>query len=161
MLGGFVAGLLLPAVVWTAEERFGPVRARVLAYLANYALGLPFYLVFPVREAAWSGLSDAQPLFEALYAGASFETRLGSALDNCFPSLHVSLTFSAWAVALASGDRALRLTTGAFALLTAYAVVALGIHWALDAAVGIPFGLLCAWIGLRLGRRSAPAPAPA
>ncbi len=155
-LSGFIAGLLLPAVVWTAEERFAPVRALVLSYLLNYLLALPFYLFFPVREAAWSGLSGARPLFEALYPGACFETRFGSALDNCFPSLHVSLTVSACVVALARGDRGLRLVTGAVALLTAYAVMALGIHWALDVAAGVPFGALCAWIALRLGMPGAP-----
>jgi hypothetical protein len=153
-LSGFVAGLLLPAVVWAAEERFEAVRALVLAYLANYALALPFYLFFPVREAAWSGVSDALPLLEALYPGVSAETRVASALDNCFPSLHASLTASAFVVALVHGDRALRLVTGAIALATAYVVVALGIHWALDAAAGLPFGALCAWIGLRAARRA-------
>ena len=158
-LSGFVAGLLAPVLVWAAEERFEAVRALVGAYVGNYALALPFYLFFPVREAAWSGLSDALPLLDALYPGVSAETRVESALDNCFPSLHVSLTVSAFVVALIHGDRALRLFTGAVALLTAYVVVALGIHWALDVAAGVPFGALCAWIGLRLARRNARSPA--
>jgi hypothetical protein len=154
-LSGFVAGLLLPAVVWTAESRFDAVRALVLAYLANYLLALPCYLFVPVREVGWSGLSDARPLLEALYAGISAETRPASALDNCLPSLHASLTASAWAVALAFGDRALRWVTGVIAALTAYVIVALGIHWALDAVVGVPFGVVCAWIGVRLAGKGA------
>ena len=154
-LSGFVAGILAPAIIWADEGRFRALRALAIGCIANYALGVFFYLFVPVREVAWSGLSNAQPLRDAIYPGLSAETRLGSALDNCLPSLHVSLTTTVFVVVLARrapGDRALLALTAAVALLTAYAVMALGVHWALDVVTGVPFGALCAWIGLRAAR---------
>jgi membrane-associated phospholipid phosphatase len=150
-LSGFVAAVLAPAIVWADEGRFHAVRALVIGCLANYAFGLFFYVFVPVREAAWSGLSNARPLLDAVYPGLSAELRLGSALDNCLPSLHVSLTVTSFAVVLARRaprDRTLLILSGAAALLTAYAVMALGVHWALDVAAGAAFGLACAWLGL-------------
>jgi membrane-associated phospholipid phosphatase len=143
-LSGFVAGLLLPAVMWAADARSAALRALVRAYAANYAIGLAFYLFVPVREVGWSGLASVEPWLERLYAGLSAETRIGSALDNCFPSLHVSLTTSAYLVAREHGDAALRRVSAAIALGTAYIVVALGVHWALDAAAGIVLGAAAA-----------------
>jgi len=154
-LSGFVAAVVAPAIVWTDERRFTAVRALVIALAANYAIGLWFYVFAPVREAAWSGLSDAKPLLDVLYPGLSAETRAGSAFDNCMPSLHVSLTATTalvvWA-RRAKDDVALPLLAGACAALTAYAVMALGVHWALDVAAGFALAAVCAGIGLRAGR---------
>jgi membrane-associated phospholipid phosphatase len=162
-LSGFVAGLVAPALVWTDERRFDAVRALVVGGVANYALGFVAYVFVPVREAAWSGLSDAAPLLERVYPGLSAATRIGSGLDNCMPSLHVSLTVTTLAIVAARrrpGDGPLLALAAAVAALTAYAVVALGVHWVLDVAVGAPFGLFCAWIGLALARPSSNAAAP-
>jgi membrane-associated phospholipid phosphatase len=155
-LSGFVAGLVAPALVWADERRFHAVRALVIGGVATYALAFVAYALVPVREAAWSGLSTAAPLLERVYPGLSAALRAGSGLDNCMPSLHVSLTVTALAVVAARrrrGDRALLGLAAAVALLTAYATVALGVHWVLDVAAGVPFGLACAWIGLAASPR--------
>ncbi|MEM7309076.1 MAG: phosphatase PAP2 family protein [Planctomycetota bacterium] len=152
-LAGYVAGLLTPATVWTVETRFAAAAALVAGYVANYAIGLPFYFFAPVQEVAWSGLSDAKPLLDAAFPGLSGETRVGSGLDNCLPSLHVSLTWTAFFIALARGESAMRWFTGVVAVLTAYAVMALGIHWALDVGTGVVLGAACAGIGLLWARR--------
>ena len=152
-LSGYIATLVAPAVVWTAEGRWRPVAALATGFGANYALGVFFYFFFPVREVAWSGLSNAAPLLEALFPGISAETRMGSALDNCFPSLHVSMTCTVFFVALTTKDVAVKRMAGIAAALTAYAVMALGIHWALDVVSGVLFAGLCAGIGIVLGPR--------
>lgn len=152
-LSGFVAILIAPVVVWTVEGRWRALAALIASYLANYALAMSAYLFFPVREVAWSGISGARPLLESLFAGISAETRAGSALDNCFPSLHVSLTVTVLLVALSTRDHAMRGLAAAVAVLTAYAVMALGIHWALDVVSGLVFGAVCAGLGLWLGPR--------
>ncbi|MEW6072498.1 MAG: phosphatase PAP2 family protein [Planctomycetota bacterium] len=151
-LSGYVAVLAAPLVVWTAEGRGPAVAAYTAAFAANYLLALPFYLLVPVREAAWSGLSAAQPLLDVPWPGITAELRAGSALDNCFPSLHVSCTTTVFCLALRHGPRNLRLLAAAAALATAWAVMALGIHWGLDVAAGVPFGIGCALLGRRATR---------
>ena len=105
--------------------------------------------VFDVREVAWSGLSRAEPLLEFLGDGFTQELRRASALDNCFPSLHVSMTVTALVLVRHVGPRRLIVLTWAGALVTAWCVVALGIHWVADIVAGVPFGVLCALVGRR------------
>jgi membrane-associated phospholipid phosphatase len=157
-MAGYVAALLAPLFVGFGAEDAGDERRAhatavyALAFAANLALALPFYLFVPVQEVAWSGLSAARPLLEQTWPGVTADLRAGSALDNCFPSLHVSCTLTAALVARRSGPRALALSSALFALATAYAVMALGIHWALDVAAAAPF----AWVCVRAGRALAP-----
>lgn len=150
-LSGFVAILITPVVVWTVEARWRILATLFVGYLANYALALGAYLFLPVREVGWSGISDARPLLETLFAGISAETRVGSGFDNCFPSLHVSLTVTVLLVTLTIRDHGMRCLSAVIAVLTAYAVMALGIHWALDVVSGLVLGAICAGLGLWLG----------
>ncbi len=152
-LSGYLAGLLAPAVVWTVQRDHRAIATLVFAYGANYVLALPFYLFFPVQEVGWSTLSQAVPLMDTVWPGIAGQTRVGSGLDNCFPSLHVSMTCTAFAVALRHGPATLRWLAGAVAVGTGWVVVALGIHWALDVAAGVPFGFLCAFVGATVARR--------
>ena len=161
---GYVVFLALPPLVWHAappareDSEPHPTAVYVAGFAANYLLALPFYLFLPVREVAWSGLSRAQPLLEALGAGITGELRSASALDNCIPSLHVSCLVTALVLVQRPGPRGLCVLAWVFTLGTAWAVMALGIHWATDVVVGVLFGLLCALVARRvataLARRS-------
>ena len=152
-VSGYIAALILPPAVWTLEERWGAVRATVAAYLFNYLLALPFYLFAPVTEVGWSPLSNAIPMLDEALPGLSGAVRVGSGLDNCLPSLHTSMTTTAAVLAWVHGGPRLRWIAGVCALATAYAVMALGVHWALDVVTGVPFGALCAGLGLAWARR--------
>ena len=152
-LSGYIAVIAAPLVVWTVERRSREVAEYTGGFLANYALAIPFYLLFPVQEVGWSAVSEALPLLDVPWPGISEEMRRGSALDNCFPSLHVSLTTTVCWFAHRHGPRGLRILAWVAAILTAFTVMALGIHWALDVVAGVPFGILCALVGAWLGRR--------
>lgn len=154
-LCGYVAALAAPLVLWTAEENWSALRIYVTAFAANYVLALPFYLFFPVEEAAWSGISSAQPLIDSALPGLSEELRVGSALDNCFPSLHVSLVLTLALCAERFGPAALRAQAWLVAALTAWTVVAVGIHWVTDVAAGAVLAVIGVSIAARLPRRLA------
>ena len=155
-LSGYIAMLTAPLVVWTVMRRDRALAEYTGGFTANYLLALPFYFLFPVQEVGWSLFSAAQPLLDVPWPGLSKEMRRGSALDNCFPSLHVSCTTTVLWLAHRHGPRGLRILAWTVALLTAFTVMALGIHWGLDVLSGVPFGILCAIVGQRAARRFAP-----
>lgn len=154
-LGGFVAALMLPLVAWTAAGDARARRAWIAALVATYVLAAVPYLFLPVTEAGWWRGSGVRPLVEEVLPGVTAALRSGSALDNCLPSLHVSMTVSAWWLARRHGPPALARVTLAVALLMAAAVLVLGVHWVADVVTGIPFGLVCAAVGERVGERVA------
>jgi membrane-associated phospholipid phosphatase len=156
-LPGWLALLLAPGIVQHARGRALAIAEHVAGIWLNYLLALPFYLFFPVREVAFSGRSAARPWLEDFFPAISADMRVGSALDNCFPSLHVSLVVTALAVAARHGPGRLAALAALVLALTIWSVTALGIHWGLDVLSAIPFGLGCAWLGARLAPRFVPA----
>lgn len=130
---------LLPLVAIVAfqdhpgRRRF--LRNLALVYAINYLVALPFYLVFPVRE-AWSGGAGIHFLIPQVYPGFNAQYRPLSGLDNSFPSLHTALSLSVFLLALRSGDRRLALVTGLGAAAVATATFYLGVHWTTDALAG-------------------------
>jgi len=144
---GYVAWLLFPSFAFFALGRPRASGSFALAFVANYLFALPFYLFFPVREVAWSGLSNAQPLLEVHWPGITEHLRYESALDNCFPSLHVSIAVTALYFVVRYGTRRMKWVGWPLTLLICLSVMALAIHWGIDSAAGIPFGLLCARFG--------------
>ncbi|MGZ5443447.1 MAG: protein kinase domain-containing protein [Thermoanaerobaculia bacterium] len=117
----------------------------------DYAIALPFYVLFPLPERwAYAG-SKAVLLSDLLDSRLIDYFRPFSGLNNCFPSFHVSGTviivlclFHAKAPfrnALAFSGAAIILTT-----------FILGIHWLPDIIAGIAAGI----ISVRLGERFVP-----
>ncbi len=153
---GFVALVCLPPVVWLGRTRNRATAEYLTGISANYVFAMPFYVFAPVREVGWSQLTTARPLMENVWPGVTEMLRSASALDNCFPSLHVSCTLTVFWFALRHGPRSLVLVTGVGALLTAWGTMILGIHWATDVAAGAVFGSLCALFAQRLGERFWP-----
>ncbi|HET6201265.1 MAG TPA: phosphatase PAP2 family protein [Planctomycetota bacterium] len=151
--------LLIVASLFVYAARGDGERLRALgaAYFANYLLIQPFYLFFPVKEPAY--VADSGGVvngIETILPGFMDGYRLTSGIDNCFPSLHTSLSLSVALVAASSPYRAWRLLAGFSAAATALSTVYLGIHWMSDLIAGVVFGWSCWWIGEALvGVRSA------
>jgi len=136
--------IALPLLWWGPAGQVRAAAGLGVALLANYLLALPFYVFAPVSEPAWSGLSEAQPGLELLAPGLTPDLRFASALDNCFPSLHLSIAFTAWWFARRAGPRRLAQLLLVHWVVLLWAVPALGVHWVTDTIVGVPFGLVCA-----------------
>ncbi|MEK3731383.1 MULTISPECIES: phosphatase PAP2 family protein [Paenibacillus] len=133
------------------------------AVLINYVVAMPFYLFFPVHE-TWNfepaGVSffmlEAFPDFEAVY-------RPLSGLDNCFPSLHTSLSITMAVLAARSGNKIWMLITSISAAIIVFSIFYLGIHWLTDMIAGTMLGVMAASLGVYFGeltmRKTAAAPA--
>lgn len=161
---GYAYVVVFPCLVLVAMMVFDHSRDRyglalVLAgYLLNYVLALPFYVLVPVREtfvyyqqsglgepAARLLLDDISPVVMEVYRGMS-------GVDNCFPSLHTSLSVTMALVAWHGGRRLGWLMTvcaGAVVLSTVY----LGVHWLTDVAAGLVAGAAAYGLARLVARR--------
>jgi len=118
-----------------------------LAYFLNYILVLPFYLFFPVTETwrAYEFLSTPEKIQGLLF---NFNTDIlvvvttFSSINNCFPSMHTSLSFTIALISLHSKYRRYTIFCWGSALLIAFSTMYLGIHWVSDVVAGMILALL-------------------
>lgn len=119
-----------------------PTKKVALAYIVNYMIVLPFYLFFPVTETwrAYEFLPAPQKIYGLLFNFnadiLSFVTTF-SAINNCFPSMHTSLSFTVALISLHSKYKRYTLFCWICATLIAFSTIYLGIHWVSDVVAGI------------------------
>ncbi|WP_025695229.1 phosphatase PAP2 family protein [Paenibacillus durus] len=128
------------------------VYATCYAVILNYAIAIPFYLYFPVNE-VWSYapagvrfvMLDVFPRFEQEY-------RALSGLNNCFPSLHTSISLTTALLALRSGNRRWMMVTAISAAVIIFGIFYLGIHWLTDMVGGTLLAILSSSLGVQLAK---------
>lgn len=152
---GYLAILNAPLVVWTRPADHSVAGRYAVAFILNYVVALPFFLLAPVREVGWSGLSTATPLLDAVWPGITAQLRAGSPLDNCFPSMHVSCVVTTLYFIHAHGPPRLRLLGWAVVPAIVVSTMVLGIHWATDVVAGAVVGLGCSTAADRVVRSAA------
>ena len=149
MLQGVLAASL---GVYLLDKNRVMLYATCYAVIINYALAIPFYLYFPVNE-VWSyvpagvkfTMLDVFPNFEQEY-------RPLSGLNNCFPSLHTSISVTMALLAFRSGNRRWMVITSISAIAIVFGIFYLGIHWLTDMLGGILLAVLAATLGVQLSK---------
>ena len=122
------------------RKELAPFRVLCLAVTVDYLLSLPFFLLFPVPE-RWAYPESRAVLLSDLWSSKLIlAIRPISALNNCFPSTHVSLTVIILALCWLFRVR-FRITITALGLTVVLATFVLGIHWLLDIIAGVLVGL--------------------
>jgi membrane-associated phospholipid phosphatase len=128
----------------TGIRRF--LEAVIPTFLACYLFFVflpvsgPYYL-FPHPTGAFVDNAPARLVYALLEGGSSY----GAA----FPSSHVAATLASWLVTRREAPR-LAWAMSPFVLLMPVATVYCQMHFALDAIVGVAFGLVVPWIARRL-----------
>ena len=130
------------------REEIAPFRVLCLAVAFDYLLSLPWFLFFPVPERWAYPESNAMLLSDLWSSGLIQSLRPISAVDNCFPSSHVSLTVVIILVCWVFQVR-LRNTMTALGLLVVISTFTLGIHWMADIIAGVAVGALSVAVALR------------
>lgn len=138
--------------VYLIQHNKAHVYATCYAILINYTMAIPFFLFFPVNE-TWS-YQPAGVTFYMLEVFPNFESvyRPLSGLDNCFPSLHTSLSVTMAVLGFRSGNRRWAIITGISAAIIIFSIFYLGIHWLSDMLAGTLLGLMASSVGIYLGK---------
>jgi membrane-associated phospholipid phosphatase len=154
---GYLAVLTAPLAVWRSPSDRLVAGRYVVAFVFNYVVALPFFLLMPVDEVGYSGLSSAQPLLDSVWPGIVAQLHLGSPVDNCFPSMHVSGVVTTLWYAQAHGPRRLRGLAWVMAPAVVWSTMVLGIHWVSDVVAGVVVGLGCCLLADRCIRTQTAA----
>ncbi|MES3516983.1 MAG: phosphatase PAP2 family protein [Natronomonas sp.] len=134
---GYVFLLVFPLVAYFALEERRPLRRTIVAYGANYCIGVVCYGIFVALGPR--NLEIGQGLLYEVYPQYQFLTTAINSPTNVFPSLHTSLAVTAALLAVTTRDE-YPLWTPVACLLAGSVVVStmyLGIHWSADVIAGI------------------------
>ena len=136
-------------VAFARRREIAPLRVLCLAVAFDYFVSLPWFLLFPVPERWAYPESNAMLLSDLWSSNLIALIRPISALNNSFPSTHVSLTVVVIAVCWWFNAR-LRHTVTALGLTVILSTFVLGIHWLADIVAGVGVGILSVAIALRM-----------
>ena len=117
-----------------------------------YAIAIPFFLFFNVRVTG-QYIPEMQPLAYNLTPEINdWFTRIDP-FTNDMPSLHIGLPFTVWLVLVRYDEdgrwNRYRNFLACFIVLTAFAIVYLGIHWIMD----ILGGMIVGWLAVEFSER--------
>jgi membrane-associated phospholipid phosphatase len=147
---GYAFLLLFPVIAYFALEEMDDLSMLLLAFTANYAIGLLCYILF----IAYGPRNFDPVLFEGLLYDAFPQSRtLTNQVNqntNVFPSLHTSLAMTVFFLAWVTRDRYPIWVpiSGFLAISVALSTMYLGIHWFFDVIAGTVLALLSVYIGV-------------
>ncbi|WP_027085304.1 phosphatase PAP2 family protein [Cohnella panacarvi] len=146
----FQAVMIASIGIYTFHNNRRLYYAFCVTLLLNYFLAVPFYLFVPVNEVWFAHpeikflMLDSFPTFESSY-------RALSGLNNCFPSLHTSISVSMALLASRSGIRKWAVFTWIHASVIIFSIFYLGIHWFTDMVAGLVLASFAVTVGLKVG----------
>ncbi|WP_276352793.1 phosphatase PAP2 family protein [Cohnella caldifontis] len=149
----FQSVMLASLAIYSSMRNKRLFYAFCTALLMNYAVALPMYGFVPVNE-VW--YADPRVHFLMLEAFPSFERdyRGLSGINNCFPSLHTSISVTLALLASRSGIRRWAVFAWANAAVIVFAIFYLGVHWFTDMAAGVLLAVLSSAVGRKVGARA-------
>lgn len=150
----FPSLMIVSVLLYVYTQKKYLFHATCYAIMINYLVAIPFYLFFPVNE-VWYHLQpdvrllivDVFPTFEQAY-------RPLSGLNNCFPSLHTSLSVTLAILAYRSEIKPWRIFAICSAIVIIVSIFYLGIHWVVDMIAGTILGIFAAHWGYKLAHRN-------
>lgn len=107
-----------------------------LMFSLNYLIAFPFFMLFHVSTTG-ATLPGVEPLIYEEFPRICTAITTVDPLDNCFPSLHVAMVFSAFLIMLGTAYRRYKIFLYFAVPATVFAVLYLGIHWLVDVFAGI------------------------
>ncbi|WP_195576008.1 phosphatase PAP2 family protein [Paenibacillus sp. 1001270B_150601_E10] len=151
----FQALIISSLMVYVSTNQQGLATATCYAIMLNYLIALPFYLFVQVNE-VWS-YAPANVEFLMLHAFPTFEEQYRgfSGIDNCFPSLHTSISVTVALLASRSGNKRWMILTGVSAACIVFSIFYFGIHWLSDMIAGVALAAFASWAGLKLAKANS------
>ena len=153
---GYVFLLVFPLVAYFSLSRPEPLRRAIVAYGANYVLGVICYVIFIAYGPRNIIVGEAEALLYNHYTQYQFVTNAVNDETNVFPSLHTSMAVTAALLAWTT-RKEYPIWVPISAVLAVSVVIStmyLGIHWGTD----VVFGIALAWISVGIGKRFEDSP---
>lgn len=132
----FTSVFFTTAIIYAYQKDNKTLHNLLVAIFLNYLIAVPFYLFFPVNE-VWSVKENVRFLIPDVFTTFESTYRNMSGINNCFPSLHTSLSVTVFLVALQQNNRILKWITGITTGIIIFSIFYLGIHWLIDSIGGI------------------------
>jgi membrane-associated phospholipid phosphatase len=153
---GYVFLLLFPLVAYFALSDPKPLRRTIVAYGANYLIGVVCYVLFIAYGPRNFIIEEAQGLLYSTYSQYQFVTTAVNDQTNVFPSLHTSMSVTAALLAWTTREEypVWVPVSSVLAVSVVISTMYLGIHWATDAVFGVVLG----WLSVRIGRHMEDTP---
>ncbi|TCZ75116.1 inositol phosphorylceramide synthase [Paenibacillus albiflavus] len=148
----FTTLMIVSIGIYIYQKNYQLFYALCYAILITYIVAMPFYLFFPVTE-VWYTQPKVDLLIHNVFPTFEQEYRLMSGIDNCFPSLHTSLSVTMAFIAARSENRFWRYFTAISAVIVIFSIFYLGIHWFLDMCGGLALGIFAAKAGQYIADR--------
>ena len=102
----------------------------------NYLIAIPFYLFLPINE-VWFVHPEVKFLIPDVYPGFETQYRHVSGLNNCFPSLHNSISLTLLFLSYKSSNKPFKYLMTGSVIIIMFSTIYLGIHWLTDMAAGV------------------------
>jgi membrane-associated phospholipid phosphatase len=115
-------------------------KRAALMFSLNYLIAFPFFMLFNVSTTGATLPGVAPLIYEQFPRICSAITAIDP-LDNCFPSLHVAMVFSAFLIMCGTNYRRYKIFIYFAFPATLFAVLYLGIHWLIDILAGMALAL--------------------
>ncbi|MHC6178524.1 phosphatase PAP2 family protein [Clostridium sp. JNZ X4-2] len=129
---GFVLPVLLAIYRSALIKDFRKmIQYALSAHVLQIFLITPFYLTFHLQE-VWYVLGQPDGLARHLGPQAAAGITL-----NCFPSMHTSICFAMFLLALRERNKIFKFVFGFFCLSVIYSTLYLEIHWVIDVIAGM------------------------
>ena len=116
-------------------------KRAALVFSLNYLIAFPFFMFFHVSTTG-ATLPGVEPLIYEQFPRICSAITAIDPLDNCFPSLHVAMVFSAFLIMCGTNYRRYKIGIYFAVPATIFAVLYLGIHWLIDVFAGVALALL-------------------
>jgi len=151
---GFMFSAYISILIYAYMDNRKVASILSLNYLLVYLIATPFYLFTPV-DVTSNFIPDVHPLAYNLNSQVHHFFIAVDPLDNCIPSLHIGLPLAILMVIYLHdpSNKPMKRLYWFFLCLNAFAILYLGIHWAVDIIAGILVALLSLWISHRIHNR--------
>ena len=116
-----------------------------LMFSLNYLIAFPFFMFFNVSTTG-ATLQSVQPLMYTHFPHIFSAVSAIDPLDNCFPSLHVAMIFSAFLIILDTNFKRYKIFLYFAFPTTAFSVFYLGIHWIIDVFAGLALAFITYYV---------------
>ncbi len=140
----FVTLIAVSLVSYLLKEDLRLFYTFIYAIGLNYIIAIPFYLFFPVNE-AWYIHPQIDFLIPSVYTEFESQYRNISGLNNCFPSLHNSISLTLLLLSSRSSSRVFKSLFYVSVPIIMFSTIYLGIHWLSDMAAGIALAVTAVW----------------